>query len=142
MIKKTQEILDMFNYYRIFIEYFTWIIISFYDDFKKQFDEFSYHNLKARIRIHDKQQFSNTPKIREIFRLLQWILASSFILIHPDFEREFILYINIYTHDIIKSLYQISLKNQKKYLILYISHRFNKYESKYIIIEMKYLEFI
>ena len=55
IIKKTQEILNMFNYYRIFIKHFAWIIIPLYDDLKKQFDESSHHDLKTRAHIHNKQ---------------------------------------------------------------------------------------
>ena len=92
--------------------------------------------------MHNKQQFPNTPKIRETFRLLQQILASSLVLIHPNFEREFILYIDACAHDIAETLYQISLEDQKEYPILYTSHRLNKYESKHTTIEMKCLEFV
>ena len=34
-IKKTQEILEIFNYYHLFIQFFAWIIISLYKKLKK-----------------------------------------------------------------------------------------------------------
>src|SRR5438046_9346289 len=50
-IKKAQEVLGMFNYYRIFIEHFTWIATPLYDDLKKQSDEPSHPDMKARACI-------------------------------------------------------------------------------------------
>jgi hypothetical protein len=63
-IKKAQEILGMFNYYRIFSKHFAWIAAPLYDGLKKQSDEPSHHNLKSRARIHGKQQFPDTPETR------------------------------------------------------------------------------
>jgi hypothetical protein len=83
-IKKAQEILGMFNYYRIYIKHFAWIAASLYDGLKKQPDESSYHYLKARARIHNKQQFPDTLETREAFRMLLYAVASSFVAQWPD----------------------------------------------------------
>ena len=129
----------MFNYYRIFIEHFAWIAAPLYDGLKKQPDEPSHHDLKARARIHGSRQFPDTPETREAFRLLQQALASSPVLIHPDFEREFILYIDACALGLAGNLHQISLEDQKEHPILYISRRLNKHESKYTATEMECL---
>src|SRR5271169_2957931 len=129
----------MFNYYRIFIQHFAWIATPLYDGLKKQSEEPSHHDLKVRTRIHGNQQFPDTPKTHEAFRLLQQALASSPVLIHPDFEREFILYIDACARGVAGSLHQISLEDQKEHPILYISRRLNKHESKYTATEMECL---
>jgi hypothetical protein len=140
-IKKVQEILSMFNYYQIFIKHFIWITAApLYDGLKKQHDEPSHHDLKARARIHSKQQFPDTPETREAFRMLHQALGSSPVLIHPDFEREFTLYIDACARGITESLHQISLEDQIKHPILYISRRLNKHESKYTVTEMECLD--
>src|SRR5438045_9799491 len=100
-IKKAQEV------YQIFIEHFAWIATPLYNGLKKQSDEPSHHDLKAQAHIHSKQQFPDTPETHEAFQLLQQALASSPILIHPDFEREFTLYIDMCARGIAGSIHQI-----------------------------------
>src|SRR5947207_3689156 len=129
----------MCNYYRIFIDHYAWIATPLYDGLKKQSDEPSHHDQKAQARIHSKQPFPETPSTRQAFPLRQQAFGSSPILIHPDVEREFILYIDACARGIAGSLHQISLEDQKEHPILYISRRLNKHESKYTATEMECL---
>ena len=75
----------------------------------------------------------------KLFRLLQKALVSSPVLIHPNFERDFVLYIDACAHGIAGSLHQISLEDRKEHPILYISRRLNKSKSKYTATEMECL---
>jgi hypothetical protein len=138
-IKKAQEILGMFNYYRIFIQHFAWIAAPLYDGLKKQFDKLSHSDPKIRAWVHSNRKFPDTPETRNAFRLLQQALASSPVLIHPDFEREFILYIDACALGVAGNLHQVSLEDGKEHPILYISRRLNKHESKYTATELECL---
>jgi len=50
-IKKAQEILGMFNYYHLFIEFYAWIITSLYEGLRKGKEESSHPNSQERMKI-------------------------------------------------------------------------------------------
>ena len=66
--------------------------------------------------------FPDTEEIRKAFEILKARLSSAPMLIHLDFDREFILYTDTYRKGIEAGLYQVSLEDNKLHLIFFISH--------------------
>jgi len=51
-IKKVQEILRMFNYYHLFIEFYTWITTPLYEGLRKGKGEPPHPNSQERMKLH------------------------------------------------------------------------------------------
>ena len=113
-IKKAQEVLGMFNYYRIFIEHFAWIAAPLYDGLKKEKVEnpASTTNLskKTLSAIHGRNKFPDTLATRDAFEKLRQALMSAPVLINPDFDKEFILYTDACGIGVAGSLHQVGTK--------------------------------
>ena len=140
-IKKAMEILGMFNYYRNFIKYFAWIAAPLYDGLKKQSTDASL-DAKARARIHGRCSFPDTPEARSAFEKLKEALTQAPVLIHPDFERGFILYTDACKLGVAGTLAQISLEDNKEHPVLFISRRLNIHEQKYTSTELECLALV
>lgn len=84
-------------------------------------NESSHHDIHVRAKLHEQMKFPNTSTTKTIFTQLQKTLTFTPILIHTNFDHEFILYIDIYYKEIAEILHQISIKDNKEYFILYIS---------------------
>jgi hypothetical protein len=139
-IKKAQEVLGMFNYYRIFIEHFAWVAAPLYDGLKKQSSEQPLPtDPRLRAKLHGRCKFPDNPETRGAFRLLQQALASAPVLIHPDFEKEFTLYVDACAIGVAGNLSQISSQDGKEHPILYISRLLNSHEAKYTSTELECL---
>ena len=109
-VKKAQEVLGMFNYYRIFIEHFAWIAGPLYDGLKRTEIDTSLVVTSFRKSLsvyHGRTKFSDTPATREAFEKLRQALASAPVLINPDFDKEFILYTDACGAGIAGSIHQI-----------------------------------
>src|SRR5438045_651136 len=113
MIKKAQEVLGMFNYYQLFIQFFAWIAAPLYEGLKKTKNEPSHSTSRARVKLHGKMKFPDTPATRKAFEQLKEALASISVLIHTNFDREFILYINACYEGVAGTLHQISVEDNK-----------------------------
>jgi hypothetical protein len=113
-----------------------------YEGLKKAKDEPSHHDARARAKLHGRMKFPDTPATRKAFAQLQKALASAPILIHADFDREFILYIDTCYEGVAGALYQISMEDNKEHPILYISRRLNVHETKYAATELECLSMI
>ena len=141
-IKKAQEILGMFNYYRIFIEHFAWIAGPLYDGLKKTETEIipsTAASKRSLSAIHGRNIFPDTPATREAFEQLRQALASAPILINPDFDKGFILYTDACGTGIAGSLHQVWDEDGREHPVLYISRRLNPYEAKYTSTELECL---
>lgn len=124
----------MFNYYDAFIQFFAWITALLYDGLNMK-KEPSHHDTHARAKFHDKMRFPDTPTTREAFEKLKEALASAPILIHADFDHEFLQYIYACYEGVTGTLHQISAENNKEHPIHYISRRLNAHETKYLKFE-------
>lgn len=121
-IKKAHEVLGMFNYYHAFIQFFACITTPLYDELKMMKEEPSHHDTRAREKFHGRMQFPDTPATREAFERLKEALVSAPVLIHADFGREFILYIDVCYEGVTGTLHQISAKdNQEHPILLHLS---------------------
>jgi hypothetical protein len=141
-IKKAQEILGMFNYYRIFIEYFAWIAGPLYDGLKGSEIESTsavINSKQSQSVIHGRNKFPDTPATREAFEKLRQALTSAPVLINPDFDKEFILYTDACGIGIAGNLHQIWDEDGKEHPVLYISRRLNSHEAKYTSTELECL---
>ena len=132
----------MFNYYHLFIQFFAWIAASLYKKLKKMIDESSQFNSWVKAKFHDKKRFLDISITQKTFEKLKKTLIFILIFIHINFNHEFILYIDIYYKEIMEILYQISIEDNKKYSILYISWKFNIHEVKYVAIKLECLSMI
>ena len=79
-------------------------------------------SLKEMVKARYTLPFLDTKEIRKAFLILKAHLSSASILMHPDFEREFILYTDTCKKGIGTGLYQVSLEDNKLHPILFISH--------------------
>jgi len=131
-------ILGMFNYYRHFIKFFAWIAAPLYDGLKKQISDLSL-DAKTKARMHGRCSFPDTPETRSAFEKLKDALSQAPVLIHPDFERGFILYIDACKYGVAGTLAQINLEDDKEHPVLYISRRLNAHEQKYTSTELECL---
>jgi hypothetical protein len=113
--------------------------IPLYDGLKKMKEEPSHHDTRARAKFHGRMQFPDTPATREAFEKLKEALVSAPVLIHADFDLEFILYIDVCYQGVTGTLHQISTKDNQEHPILYISRRLNVHEAKYSATELECL---
>jgi len=90
---------------------------------------------KARYAL----SFPDTEEIRKAFEILKARLSSAPVLMHPDFEREFILYTNACRKGIGAGLYQVSLEDNKLHPILFISRQLKDAEIRYSATELECL---
>ncbi len=63
------------------------------------------------------------------------------VMVYPNFNKPFILYMNVLEEGIEIILYQKG-NNKRKQIIAYISRTFNEYKNKYLITKQKYLTVI
>jgi len=127
-------------------------------------DEFQINNRKAKsikanrkesdasdkLKISPKEMakaryalpFPDTEEIRKAFEILKARLSSAPVLMHPDFEQEFILYTDVCRKGIGARLYQVSLEDNKLYPILFISRQLKDAETRYLATELKCLELV
>ena len=81
-------------------------------------------------KLHGWNKFLDTQETQEAFEKLKVALASAPVLIHPDFEREFILYVDACYEGVTGNLAQVSKEDGQEHPILYISWRLNMHEAK------------
>jgi len=92
---------------------------------------------KEMAKAHYTLPFSDTKDIRKVFEILKACLSSVLVLIHPDFDREFILYTDVCRKGIGAGLYQVSLEDNKLHAILFISCQLKDAETCYSATELK-----
>jgi len=77
---------------------------------------------KEMAKAHYILPFLDTEEIRKMFENLKARLSFALVLIHLDFDQEFILYTNAYRKGIGAGLYQVSLEDNKLHPIFFIFH--------------------
>jgi len=94
------------------------------------------------VKAHYTLPFLDTKEIRKAFKILKAHLSSAPVLIHLDFDREFILYTDAYRKGIRAGLYQMSLKDNKLHPVLFISHQLKDAETCYSATKLECLDLV
>ena len=97
---------------------------------------------KEMAKAHYTLSFPDTEEIRKAFEILKAHLSSAPVLMHLDFEREFILYTDACRKGIGAGLYQMSIEDDKLYPILFISHQLKDAETRYSAMELECLSLV
>ena len=141
IVRKAQEILGIINYYRGFIEKFSWIAAAIYDGMKTTLpaQDLAKMDVKQRAAAHGRQPFPDKPAIRAAFKQLKDVLSSAPVLIHPDFRKPFVLYTDAAKVGIAATLHQIADHDGKEHPVLYISRRLSSPESHDAALELECL---
>lgn len=88
-----------------------------YEELNKTNDESSHWESHAKVKLHGKMKFPNTPTIRKTFEQLKKTLVSASIFIHADFDRE-LSYIHTCYEGVAGTFHQIPAEDNKKHPIL------------------------
>jgi len=96
-------------------------------------------SLKEMAKAHYTLPFPDTEEIRKAFEILKARLSSAPVLIHPEFDLEFILYTDARRKEIGVGLYQVSQENDKLYPILFISRQLKDTETRYSTMKLECL---
>jgi Reverse transcriptase (RNA-dependent DNA polymerase)/RNase H-like domain found in reverse transcriptase len=126
-IGEASIIFGQFNYHRDFIKGFAEISKPITDGMspsknnkKKPGREPNRMSPKEYTKMHSNTPFPDTPKIREAFQNLKLALSNAPVLIHPNFEKEFVLYTDACRKGIAGALYQMG-DDSKEHPVLFIS---------------------
>ena len=159
-VKEASTIFTKFNYHRDFIPRFAEIALSI-TKAMGQNKRSTINNHKAKsIKANRKESdavdkqpislkemakaryalpFPDTDEIRKAFEILKARLSSAPVLIHPNFDREFILYTDACRKGIGAGLYQMSLEDNKLHPVLFISRQLKDAETRYLATELECL---
>ena len=143
-IGEASEIFGQYNYHRDFIDNFAEIALSITKAMsptkgkrnpKKPTVKMS---PKEYAKLRSKTPYPDTPEIRHAFDTLKKCLSSAHVLVHPDFDKEFILYSDACRKGVAGSLYQVA-EDGKEHPILFISHGLTDAETRYSATELECL---
>jgi len=156
-VKEASTIFAKFNYHRDFIPRFAEIALpitkAMGQNKRSTVSNRKAKSIKAKRKESDKPKispkemakaryalpFPDTEEIRKAFEILKARLSSAPVLIHPDFDREFILYTDACRKGIGAGLYQVSLEDNKLHPILFISRQLKDAETRYSATELECL---
>jgi hypothetical protein len=143
-IGEASELFGQFNYHRDFIQGFAEMAKPITDGMspKKTTKKYgaSPHRMspKEYAKMRSNTPFPDNQKIREAFLQLKTALSNAPVLVHPNFEKEFILYTDACRKGIAGALYQMS-DDSKEHPILFISRNLTDAETRYSATELECL---
>jgi hypothetical protein len=144
-IGEASEIYGQFNYHREFIKNFAEIALPV----TKAMSPAKGNNNKPSIKLSPKEYaklrsnstYPDKPEIRQAFQTLKDALSNALVLIHPDFDKEFILYSDACRTGIAASLYQVA-DDGKEHPVLFISPGLTDAETRYSATELECLALV
>ena len=119
-IKELRSRLGLFSYYQQYIKGFSDITRPMYELTKEE---------DGKLVL-----FEWMLTRQKAFEIIKVRLAMSPMIAHSDFDKPFILYMNISNGDVRVILHQKG-NDERKQIITYISRIFNEHEKKYLIIK-------
>jgi len=94
---------------------------------------------KEPVKARYASPFLDTSEIPHAFEILKKKVSTSPILIHPNFNREFILYVDACRRGVGGGLYQVSLEDNRLRPVLFISRQRKSPELRYSATELECL---
>jgi hypothetical protein len=144
-IGEASELFGQFNYHRDFIKGFAEIAKPITDGMSPQKGRKVHgrpapHKMtpKEYAKMRSNAPFPDSKAIRDAFAELKKALSTAPVLVHPDFEKEFILYTDACRKGIAGALYQMSDDN-KEHPVLFISRNLTDAETRYSATELECL---
>ena len=93
---------------------------------------------KEYAKLRSNMPYPDRPEIRQAFNTLKESPSSAPVLVHLDFNREFILYSDACRKGIAAALYQVA-EDRKEHPILFISRGLTDAETRYSATELECL---
>ena len=144
-IKHGHQVVGQFNYYREFIKNYAEIAeplttaLSFKSTTAAEKPKSSERDLKKEYRLRSTNPFPDNTATRTAFERLKTAISSAPVLIHPNFDKPFSLYVDASRIGIGCALHQVSDVDNKEHPVLFVSRVLRPAEKNYSATELECL---